>query len=257
MNGAYEVGAVALRAQQRALETIANNVANVNTAGFKREDVRFAEVMAVRPQPNTETERQALEVSSPAGGVRMVSRSMYSETGELRPTASEMDIAIDGRGFIELMAPRGESYLWRGGRLGINRDGYLSVEGGLPLRSLIAVPDDITELRIDPDGVVIGRAEAGNAVELGQIMLVRTETDADLVRAGDGLFKTVENARIIEAVPGEDGSGKIAQKMIEGSNVDMASSMVEMLVLQRAYAASAQVIQAADQLSAVANNLQR
>lgn len=257
MNGAYEIGSVALRSQQRALETIANNVANINTPGFKREDVRFAEVMAVRPQPVTETERQARDAASPAGGVRMVARSMYSEIGELRPSTSAMDIAIDGRGFIELMAPRGESYLWRGGRLGINRDGYLAVDGGLPLRSLIAVPDDITDLRIDPDGVVIGRGQDGDTVELGQIMLVRPETDADLVRAGDGLFKTAENARIIEAVPGEDGNGIIAQGMIEGSNVDMTSSMVEMLILQRAYAASAQVIQAADQLSAVANNLQQ
>lgn len=257
MNGAYEVGAVALRAQQRALETIANNVANINTPGFKRADIRFAEIMTVRQQPATETERQAFESSSPAGGVRMATRSMVSETGELRTTGSPMDLAIDGRGFIELMGPNGESLLWRGGRLSVNRDGFLSVEGGPALRALISIPDDVTELVIDGDGVVGAATSSGERAELGQIALIRAETDADIEAAGDGLYRLVEGARVIEAVAGEDGSGRLVQGMIESSNVEMTGSMIEMLVLQRAYAASAQVIQAADQLSSIANNLQR
>lgn len=257
MNGAYEIGAVALRAQQRALETIANNVANINTPGFKRADVRFAEIVTVRSEPVTETDRLAREAASPAGGVRMATRAMTSETGELRPSGSPLDLAVDGRGFIELMGPRGESLLWRGGRLGINREGYLAVEGGPALRALISIPDDMTELAIDAEGVVAGVSSSGDRVELGQVMLVRAESDADLEPAGDGFYRFAEGAKVIEAVPGEDGNGRLAQGMIEGSNVEMTSSMIEMLVLQRAYAASAQVIQAADQLSAVVNNLQR
>ncbi len=257
MNGAFEIGAVSLKSHQQALEAIANNVSNINTPGFKREDIRFAEVMAVQPEPLTETQRRAAEATSQAGGVRMVSRSMYSEAGELRPSSSLMDIAIDGKGFIELIAPRGETFLWRGGRLSVNRDGYLTADGGFPLRSLIMVPDDATALQIEPDGVVIALSEASERIELGQIMLVRPESDADILRASGGMLKTAEGARLIETTPSEDGNGLIAQGMIEGSNVDMTGSMVEMLILQRAYAASAQVIQAADQLSSIANNLQR
>lgn len=257
MNGAYEIGAVSLKANQQALEVIANNVSNLNSPGFKREEVRFAEIMTVQPPLQTETLRQANSAFGQAGGVRMISRPAYSQTGELRPSASPLDIAIDGEGFIEVMAPRGQSLMWRGGRLAINRDGYLAAEGGLPLRALITVPDDITALQIDPDGSVIGRTEAGERTELGQITLVRPESYEDIERAGNGMLKTAEGARIIEAIPGEDGNGLIAQGMIESSNVEMAGSMIEMLIIQRAYAASAQVIQAADQLSAIANNLQR
>jgi flagellar basal-body rod protein FlgG len=257
MNGAFEIGAISMKSHQQALEVIANNVSNINTPAFKREEIRFAEILTVRPQPQTETQRQAITASGEAGGVRMVSRAAYSQAGELRPSSSPLDIAIDGKGFIELMAPRGESFLWRGGRLTINRDGYLAAEGGPPLRALITVPDDVVELRIDPDGTVIGLGRAGEPLELGQIMLVRPEADNDLIRAGSGMLKTTSDARMIEAVPGEDGNGLIAQGMVEASNVELTGSMIEMLILQRAYAASAQVIQAADQLSTIANNLQR
>ena len=257
MSGAFEIGAVALKAQQRALEAIANNVANINTPGFKRADVQFAEIVSASPQATTETDRLAREATSPSGGVRMTARAMVSELGGMQATGSAMDIAIDGRGFIELMGPEGEGLLWRGGRLAIDRDGYLSVEGGATLRALIAVPDDVTKIAIARDGTVSGAGRDGDVLELGQIMLVRPESDSDLERAGDGLFRTVDGARITDAVAGEDGAGTIEQGMIEGSNVEMTGAMVQMLVLQRAYAASAQVIQAADQIASITNNLKR
>lgn len=257
MNGAFEVGAVALRAQQKALETVANNVANINTPAFKRADVQFAEVVAAATDPATETERLAREGATQAGGVRMATRSMFSEVGELRTTGNSLDFAIDGQGFVELMGPEGTSLFWRGGSLQVDRDGYLAAEGGPALRSLIMVPDDVGEIAIARDGVVSGVGNDGERIELGQIMLVKPESDADLERLGAGLFRLADGARAIDAVPGEDGVGAIEQGMLEGSNVEMASEMVEMLVLQRAYAASAQVIQAADQISSITNNLKR
>lgn len=257
MNGAFEVGAVALRAQQRALETIANNVANVNTPAFKRADVQFAEVVTAGPDAVTQTQKLALEAMSPNGGVRMSVRSAISEAGEMRTTGVSMDIAIEGAGFIEVLGPDGQAHLWRGGRLEVNRDGYLAMAGGATLRSLIAVPDDVTDIQIDRDGTVRGLGNDGEALELGQITLVRTDTDADLQRMGNGLFRLAEGSRSIDAVPGEDGVGVIQQGMVEGSNVEMTAAMVEMLVLQRAFAASAQVIQAADQISSITNNLKR
>ncbi|GAA4044683.1 flagellar hook-basal body protein [Parerythrobacter jejuensis] len=257
MNGAFEVGAVALKAQQRALETIANNVANVNTPAFKRAEVQFAEVVNASPDAITEAERLATETMAPTGGVRMSTRSMISEAGEMRASGEAMDIAIDGQGFIELMGQDGETMLWRGGRLTVDRDGYLSASNGMALRALITVPDDVTELVIDRDGVVSGSGNDSEKLELGQIMLVNAESEADLERLDAGLFRLAEGARALDAVPGEDGVGTIQQGMVEGSNVEMTAAMVEMLVLQRAYAASAQVIQAADQISSITNNLKR
>lgn len=257
MNGAFEVGAVALRSQQRALEALAHNISNVNTPGFKRNDVQFAEIVnGPSVVPATETETLAMEAAPTSGGVRMTTRATIAEQGELR-AGSNRDLAIDGSGFIELMGPDGQSLLWRGGRLGIDRNGYLAAAGSATLRTLITVPDDIGELTIGRDGVVSGKGAAGEAVELGQITLVRVDSDADLDHLDSGLFRVKESARVIEATPGEDGAGTIAQGMIEGSNVEMTGAMVEMLMLQRAYAATAQVVQAADQIASITNNLKR
>ena len=257
MNGAYEVGAVALRAQQRALETHANNVANINTPGFKRSEVQFSEIVATRQDPVTENQRLARQSTAQNGGVRMVTRMMLSDHGELQSTGSPLDLAIDGEGFIELLGTNGESLLWRGGRLEIDRDGYLAAQGLPTLRAMIAVPEDADALRILSDGRVQAEIEGRELLEIGQINLVQHESDDDLIAIGAGQYRLTEGARITDAVPGEDGTGLLRQGMIEQSNVEMTEAMVEMLILQRAYAASAQVIQTADQVASITNSLSR
>ncbi|WP_298303633.1 flagellar hook-basal body protein [uncultured Erythrobacter sp.] len=257
MNGAYEVGAVALRAQQRALETHANNVANINTPGFKRAEVEFSEIVSTQTNPLTENERLARQSAVQNGGVRMATRMALSDHGELQPTGSSFDIAIDGSGFIELMGPDGESLLWRGGKLEVDRDGLLAAQSLSPLRAMIAVPDDTRALSIANDGTVQAEIEGGELLELGQIMLVRQQADSDLIPLGSGQYRLAEGAFTTDAVPGEDGIGFIRQGMMEQSNVEMTEAMVEMLILQRAYAASAQVIQTADQVASITNSLSR
>ena len=257
MNGAFEVGAVALRAQQQALETIANNVANINTPGFKRADVQFAEIVTAPTAPITETERIAREAVSLTGGVRFAARSMVSQPGELKATGAALDFAIEGPGFVELLGPDGTSLLWRGGHLEIDRNGNLAAADGLALRALIAVPDDATNIVIARDGVVSAQVSDGTKMDLGQITLVRPESDADLIHMDSGFYRLTDGARARDAVPGEDGVGALVQGMIESSNVELATAMVEMLLLQRAYSASAQVVQTADQISSITNNLKR
>lgn len=257
MSQALEIAAVSLRAQQRALETMANNIANVNTPAFKRSDVVFAEVIGSAPAPVNRAEDIARGSMMQAGGVHFAARDMISLQGEMRPTSNALDIAIDGRGFIELAGPDGQTWLWRGGRLTVNRDGYLaSADGGI-LQALIAVPDDVTELTIGRDGVVAAKTPDGEAVELGQIMLVQVDSDASLERTKPGLYRASDEARVTEAVAGEDGAGTIEQGMAEESNVDFSVAMVQLLMIQRAYAANAQVVQAADQISSLSNNLKR
>ena len=256
MNGAFEVGAVALRAQQRALDVLANNIANVNTPSFKRSDVRFSEIVADQSfeQP---VSGLTLPGGLSSGGVRMTPRELLAIQGELRPTGNKLDMAIDGTGYIELMGPAGQTLLWRGGTLKVNEDGLLAADNGFALRAAITIPDGATNLQISPEGVV--RADLGEegTVELGQIALVKFDNEAALERLDLGLYRASEEMRLVDAKPGEDGTGLIIQGSIENSNVELTSEMVELLMVQRAYAASAQIVQAADQMAAVVNGLKR
>ncbi len=256
MNGAFEVGAVALRAQQGALDTIANNVANVNTPSFKRSDIRFSEVIANQSaMPSSDASVQV--VTGSGGGVRMTPREMLLAQGEIRITGNRLDLAIDGAGYIELMGPAGQPLLWRGGTLKVNDDGLLAADNGLPLRAAITVPDDATNLQISPDGLVRADVAGSGTIELGQISLVKFDNEAAVERLDSGLLRAGEDMRLIEVRPGEDGAGILAQGSIENSNVELTTEMVDLLMVQRAYAASAQIVQAADQMAGLVNNLKR
>ena len=257
MNGAFEVGAVALRAQQKALDTIANNIANVNTPTFKRSDVRFSEVLANQGTPTTQVDVLASVDGPLAGGVRMSPREMLLEQGEIRLTGNKLDLAIDGPGLIELMGPDGQSLLWRGGTLQVNADGLLATDTGFALRAAITIPDDATNLQITPEGMVRADVAGDGTIELGQLVLVRVDNETGIDRVDNGLFVAGPDVRLTEARAGEDGVGLFAQASIENSNVELTTEMVDLLMVQRSYAASAQIIQAADQISGILNNLKR
>jgi flagellar basal-body rod protein FlgG len=255
MNGAFYVGAVGLQSQQRALDIIANNMANINTPAFKRSEIRFSEVLA--KHADTDTPNIA-DAAFDGGGVMVDATAMVNESGRIQTTGQAMDLAIDGRGFIELMGPSGQTLLWRGGTMKVGEDGLLAASNGLALKAAITVPDDASSVTIGSDGMV--RAVTGDgttAVEIGQIGLVKVEDAADLTRLDGGLYRAGEGARLLDAQAGEDGTGMLVQGGIEGSNVEMTTEMVQLMLVQRAYGANAQILQAADQMMAIANGLRR
>ncbi|HEX9933318.1 MAG TPA: flagellar hook-basal body protein [Allosphingosinicella sp.] len=257
MNGAFQIGAVGLDAQQRALQVIANNISNVNTPAFRRSSVRFSEVLATRADPTVLGADLGASVVT-AAGVRSDAVFALDAQGPLQRTGQPMDVAVEGHGLIELMGPGGETLLWRGGRLKIGEDGSLQTEGGLTLKAAVTVPADAAEIRIGGDGVVHALGgEGGEAVEIGQIMLVEVADPAAVERLDGGLYRVADPSRLAEARPGEDGAGILVQGAIEGSNVELSAEMVQLLMVQRAYAANAQIVQAADQLMAIANGLRR
>jgi len=183
---------------------------------------------------------------------------MLDEPGRIESTGQALDLAVQGRGFIELMGPDGQTLLWRGGALAIGEDGLLGSAAGLALKAAITVPDDAEALTIGSDGVVRAVLEAGGQpVELGQLMLVRVDDPAALQRLDGGLYRVEDATRIAEARPGEDGAGLFVQGGVERSNVELTDEMVQLMLVQRAYAANAQIAQAADQLMAIANGLKR
>ena len=257
MNGAFEVGAVALRAEQKALEILANNVANVNTPAFKRSDARFSEILANQVQPDGTVPLTDPDSLIASGGVRIAPHAMLFTQGEIRTTGRSMDLAIDGQGFIELRGPSGQALFWRGGTMRVNEDGMLATAEGVPLRAGIIVPGDATGLSIAFDGVVTATTSAGEALELGQISLVRAEQEDAFEQLNGGLLRLNEDARLFDALPGEDGAGLLVQGGLESSNVELTGEMTQLLIIQRAFAANAQALQTADQLAAITNNLKK
>lgn len=258
MSDAFYVGAVGLQTQQRALDGIANNIANVNTPGFKRTQHRFADVVATRTQAETRPIDRERGPDALAG-VAIDAQFMLNEQGEIERTGQAMDLAIQGNGFIELMGPGGQTVLWRGGALKINEDGLLATAHGLPLRAAITVPSDATALAIGSDGMVRATVPGSEElVELGQIQLVRLDNAANVERLDGGLYRVLEGqAPTTEAQPGEDGVGTLVQGALEQSNVSLTDEMVRLMLVQRSYAANAQILQAADQMMAMANGLRR
>ncbi|MEI9997594.1 MAG: flagellar hook-basal body protein [Rhizomicrobium sp.] len=255
MNGAFYIGAVGLDAQQRALDVVANNIANINTPAFKRSTAQFSQMVAAARDAADLPLAAAQRSDGLAGAVLSGTPHVWSQ-GALQQTGSPLDLAINGDGFIELLGPAGHTILWRGGTLKVNDDGYLAAADGTALRAMISVPQGATAIAISATGAVSGTVN--NATEqFGQIDLVTTKAPDDLVDDGGGYYEAANPADLISLKPGEEGSGMLVQGSLEGSNVQLADEMTNLLLMQRAFAANAQVVQAGDQLMSIVNGLRR
>ena len=258
MSGALEIAAVGMQAQQRSLDTIANNISNINTPTFKRSELRFSELVGGNAATGSD-----LVPAQGTAGVEWRAWPLVDRQGQLEPTGNPRDLAIDGLGFIELLGTDGRTLLWRGGSLRVLEDGTLATAGGYPLKSGINVPAEASGFRIDRDGKVYASLPSalsdsqGGESEIGRINLVKTADFAQLERLEGGVFALDEDGTVTEAGPGEEGLGSLVQASLERSNVDLNTEMVSLLISQRAYAANAQVVRAADELYGIANGLRR
>jgi flagellar basal-body rod protein FlgG len=260
MNDAFYVGATGLHVQQAALDVVSNNISNINTSGFKRAAVQFSELVAA-PQPSVgnSAARTAQPGSPTFLGVTLSSTPRIFTQGQLQTSQNPLDIAIQGDGFLQVLGANGQSMLWRGGTLQVNADGYLAATDGLPLKPLISVPRDASALTISQSGQVT--AQVGNLANpevLGQLELTIVNQPDQLEATSDGLYQIPDSLTQITTVqPGEDNAGTISQGFTESSNVDLTNEMVNLLIMQRAYAANAKVVQAGDELMSIVNGLKR
>lgn len=255
MNGAFYIAATGLDAQQRALDVTANNVANINTTGFKRAAVRFSDL--VMPPDLDALAVPAREISRQIGVSAAETIRIWSQ-GSLRQTGDPMNLAIDGEGLIEMIGPAGRALLWRGGALKVTADGYLASADGVLLRAMIAVPSDATELSIAQDGTVTAAVSGKDgSVAIGHIDLVVARDKSELTDLGGGYYAADDVEAAVDAATGEEGAGRLVQGALEGANVQLSDEMVTLLLVQRAYAANAQVVQAGDQIMSIINNLRR
>jgi len=264
MFDALYIGATGLQAQQLNVDTIANNVANATTIGFKKARVSFTDLMAreaVRQTlPAADADLSILGGELRTGiGVGVASMAKVFETGDIQKTDSALDIAISGDGFLEVTLPDGSRAYTRGGTLKVNRDGLLATQAGHPLKPTISIPDSVNSIVIRADGVIQGQVTGqSNLIELGQLDLVRFANPSGLLASGDGLYRASEaSGEAITSKAGEDNVGNVMQGYLEGSNVHMVDEMVNLMVAQRAYEANAKVLQASDEMLGMVNSLRR
>jgi flagellar basal-body rod protein FlgG len=257
MNDALYIAATGMKAQNAQVDTIANNVANVNTAGFKRSTVRFGDlVTAGISQAGFET--AAPSPASLMAGVAIAATQRSFVPGEMRPTNDAMTVAIQGAGFLEFMLPDGTAAFARGGRLEVNAEGLLALANGPVLRQRLAVGADVREIAIADDGEVRATDATGRTWSVGRLDLTMFSNPSALTPLGDGLYRGVAGAgEPVVAHPTEGGAGRMRQGYQEASNVNLMDEMVQLMVAQRAYEMNVKVIQAADEIAGLTNSLRK
>ena len=254
MNDSLYIAATGMQAQQLNLDTIANNLANVSTSGFKKGRVNFQEMMQADPSS------QAGAHASPMGlGIGVTNFAKDFSAGALTRTGAAMDLAVNGAGFIEVTLADGSRGYTRGGTLQVTKDNFLAAPNGLVLRPSIHVPANASALLIGADGKVSVQTSANAApTDIGQLELVNFANPSALNALSGGVYTPTEGSG--EAASGRAGSaglGAFVQGALENSNVTLVDEMVTLMVAQRAYEMSSKVMQASDELMSLTNNLRR
>lgn len=249
----FDISASGMTAERLRMDTIANNLANVNTVGFKRDRVVFEDLFyRIERQPGAANDDDTM---SPSGvqlgnGTRLVGTQKVFTTGNLQTTGQSLDVAIVGQGFLQVLMANGEIGYTRAGQLQVDAEGRLVNGQGLPLVPEIVLPTNATDVTIGENGVVAVTVPGEAApVEIGQIMLAHFVNPAGLLALGDNLYQeTLASGIPTEGVPGEDALGKLKQGALEGSNVQVVEEMVEMIAAQRTYEMNTKVLSAADNM---------
>ncbi|WP_198156964.1 flagellar basal-body rod protein FlgG [Aquincola tertiaricarbonis] len=253
MNPAMWISKTGVQAQDAKLQAIANNLANVNTVGFKRDRVMFQDLFyQVDQQPGAQRDNNT---ASPSGtqlgnGTKVLGTQKVFTTGSLQTTSQALDVAIVGQGFLQVALPDGNTAYTRAGQLQLDSEGRLVTAQGLPLVPEITVPANATGVTIGENGVVSVSVNGQTApTEVGQLTIAGFVNPAGLLATGDNLYtETAASGAPNVGNPGTDSLGKLKQFALEGSNVQVVEEMVEMIAAQRTYEMNTKVLSAADNM---------
>lgn len=256
--------ATGMRAQQTMVDMIANNIANVNTAGFKKSQASFEDLLYVTLQSPGLAKGSAgnpVPIGTQIGsGTRLNGTTKVFSAGTLEITDRPLDLAIDGEGFFAVILPDASTGYTRDGAFHLNADGKLVTASGNILVPEIQVPSDLLEISVDPEGRVSGRT-AGNpdtSTLFGQINLHRFINPSGMLAVGANVMRPTEaSGQPLSAIPGQNGLGTLKQGFVERSNVAIVNELVNLIVAQRAYEVNSRAIQASDQMLSTATNLSR
>jgi flagellar basal-body rod protein FlgG len=249
-----------MQSQQTNLDVIANNLANVNTTGFKKVKAEFQDLLyqTSRAAGSDQGGGNTLPTSLQIGhGSRLISTAKIFTNGELTQTGERMDIAIQGDGFFEVQLADGTQAFTRDGALKVASDGRVTTSDGLPLQGgWQPIPAGTEQINIAPNGTVTTRGAGG--IQTFQVQLVRFANPAGLESAGRNLFKETGASGTPEVGnPSENGYGELQQGYLEMSNVKVVEEMVNMILAQRAYEVNSKAVQTADEMMQLSNNLRR
>jgi flagellar basal-body rod protein FlgG len=245
--------ATGMYAQQTALDNISNNLANVNTPGFKSGRVAFSDLLYTDLTP-----QQAAKQGSQEGlGVQVAAIQTQQTQGNLQTTGEPLDLAIQGNGFFEVTQANGTKAYTRAGDFTTDADGNMVTPTGEKLSPPINIPQNATDPAIGQDGTVSATID-GKVKTLGQIRIATFPNELGLSSLGDSLFGVTANSGSATLrTPGKDGSGSVESGELEMSNVNATDEMVGMITTQRSYEAVAKVVTASDEMLQTANQLRR
>ena len=255
---ALRTAATGMAAQQLNVEVISNNIANMNTVGFKRQRAEFQDLLyQTLERAGAQSSDQGTIV--PTGvqigaGVKAGSVYRITEQGSLTATGNRYDLAIDGRGYLQVLKPSGETAYTRAGNLSVNDQGQLVTEDGYQIQPAITIPSDATDVTISKSGQVeVQQAGQTTPSIVGNIELATFVNEAGLEAIGDNLLlETSASGPATVGAPGEVGFGQLLQGYTESSNVDAVAEISALIVAQRAYEMNSKVITTADDMLAVA-----
>lgn len=261
---ALSTAALGMSAQQKSVDNIANNLANVSTTGFKQSNIAFQDLfyedIAVS-KPGASANR--ISNDSPrlqiGHGSQAVSTIRNFMQGSMSETGNPLDLGISGEGFFRVEMPDGSVGYTRDGNFSRDSTGMLINNSGLPLAELIEVPPEAKAVEISQDGTVTALMAGDNSkMELGQIELAKFSNPGGLDAQGNNLFKETQSSGMpfIDR-PGAEGFGVVRQGYLEDSNVDVVKEMVQLIEAQRAYETNSKMVQSAEDMMSVTNSIKR
>lgn len=256
---ALYTSATGMKAHQFLLDVISNNLANVNTTGFKRAQINFQDLLYDKFVAAGSESAQGIE--TPTGlqigsGVRVVSTNKVFTQGVPENTGRTLDMAIQGQGFFQISHPDGTVVYTRDGTFNLNSAGEIVNSEGLKLEPSISITGDVVSIGIGSDGTVSTQSSDGSSQAIGTITLATFPNPAGLDSMGKNLFReTTASGTPTTGTPGQTGIGEIMQGFRESSNVEVVSELVNLIVAQRAYETSSRAIKASDDMLQTTNRI--
>jgi flagellar basal-body rod protein FlgG len=249
-----------LEAQQTKMDVIANNLANVSTNGFKKSRAVFQDLLYqnMRQAGGRNDMQNVLPAGLQIGsGVRPVATERIQTQGSLEQTGNSKDVAIDGKGFFQVLMPDGNYAYTRDGSFQVNESGQLVTADGYPIQPAVLIPQDALSITIGKDGVVtVTQPGSNQSTQVGQLSLSTFVNPAGLQSIGDNLYlETSASGMRNESTPGLNGAGRLDQGYVETSNVNVVEEMVSMIQTQRAYEINSKAVQTSDEMLAKLSQL--
>lgn len=259
---ALYTSATGMKAQEQVIDVTANNLANVNTNGFKRSQVDFADLIYVtNKQAGTEvvTGQQSPIPFQVGSGVRTVGTTKLFKPGTFEQTGNTFDVAIEGDGFFKIDLPT-ESRYTRDGAFRLDSQGRLVTTDGYLVSGGITIPQgtDISSIQIGEDGFINAILTGGTSQLIGQLQVVRFANPAGLSSEGGNLYKpTPASGLEIAGTPNQDGMGKLRQGFLERSNVEVVTELISLISAQRAYEINSRAVRAGDEMLSTTSDIVR